>query len=311
MSVPAYIHVNHQSELINQLIFDASTVVLGKESELRLALCCVIAQGHLLIEDLPGMGKTTFVKILAASLGLKFGRIQFTNDILPGDITGSSIYRQETHTFDFQHGPIFAQLVLGDELNRASPRTQSACLEAMEEKQVTVDGQTHLLPQPFIFIATQNPEHSVGTFPLPDSQLDRFLMHMKIGLPSRNAEKQLLLTETDPSVRTANLRSSVTVADLISWQKDAHSVRLSNPVLEYLLDLATVARKTMCGYSPRANLALSRAAKAWAFIHGRDFVIPEDIKAVAVAVLSHRLSTPDSKNGVDLTQNLLQLVPVR
>lgn len=270
----------------------ASRIILDKPRELKLALACFLARGHLLIEDAPGMGKTTLVKVLGQLLGLEMKRIQFTSDLLPGDILGVSIYREVQHRFEFFPGPIFANLVLGDELNRATPKTQSACLQALEEGQVTVDGQTHALPEPFFFVGTQNPVDSIGTYPLPESQLDRFLMSISMGFPSREAERRLLM---EPPLR----RSAETITpiyDLPFWQSlrsYCADIYVRDIVVEYLLDLINTGRSLAAGLSTRTSLAMISAAKAWATLSGRDFVTPQDIQDIALPVLQHRLVPRD------------------
>lgn len=295
------------------VLSEASNVVLGAEAQLKLALCCLLARGHLLIEDLPGMGKTTVVKVIAQLLGLKFHRIQFTNDLLPADILGSTIFDQERKAFMFHPGPIFAQLVLGDELNRGSPKTQSACLQAMEEGNVSIDGVTHVLPQPFFFVGTQNPEQSIGTFPLPESQVDRFLMRLEMGFPDRDVERQLLASKSKRSL-TADLKPMLSVQHVLRMQQDVADVVASEPIIEYMLDLTERLRELAHGFSPRANLGLLSAAKAWAYLHGRDFLVPDDIQSVFVAVVSHRLAPKTANKYADgkaVALDTIQSVAVR
>lgn len=266
-------------------------IVLGKPQQLRLALTCLLARGHLLIEDVPGVGKTTLALALARVLGLQFQRIQFTSDLLPADVLGVSIFEQGNGSFRFHPGPVFAQLVLADEINRASPKTQSALLEAMEEGQVTVEGATRPLPQPFFVVATQNPGEQIGTFSLPESQLDRFLMRLSIGYPSAQAERELL----GERERRELLAATAPVLDperLLALQRDVQAVRTTSPLLDYILALVQASRRHPAlrqGLSPRAGLALRRAAQAWAMIEGRAGVIPEDVQAVFKAVVGHRL----------------------
>jgi MoxR-like ATPase len=265
--------------------------ILGKERQVRLALCCLLAKGHLLIEDLPGMGKTVLAHSLARVLGLQFKRIQFTSDLLPADIVGVSIYQSEQQAFHFLPGPVFAQLVLADEINRASPKTQSALLEAMEERQVTADGNSIKLPEPFFVIATQNPQHQVGTFPLPESQLDRFLMRISMGYPDRQAERRLL-SGRDPRDIVERMQPALDPARLLALQQRVEEIRASAPLLDYVQDLLTETRQSALfthGLSPRAGLGLLRCARAWALLEGRDMVIPEDVQTVAPYVLGHRL----------------------
>jgi MoxR-like ATPase len=289
-------------------------VVLGKEPQVRLALSCLLARGHLLIEDLPGMGKTTLSHALAKVLGLSFQRIQFTSDLLPGDILGTSVFNKDNGQFVFHPGPIFAELVLADEINRATPKSQSALLEAMEEGQVTIEGATRPLPDPFFVIATQNPSSSGGTFSLPESQLDRFLMRLSLGYPAKAAEKALLLGESRRGL-LPRLQAVLSHAELALIQAEIPKVRVSDALLEYLLRLVEATRSQpqfAWGLSPRGSLALLAAAKAWAFLAGRDYVIPEDIQAVLPAVVGHRLrevADPSGHGGGALVQGLLREVP--
>jgi MoxR-like ATPase len=276
---------------LNQVIATANRIILGKEKEVRLALTCLLAGGHLLIEDLPGMGKTTLAHTLARLLGLKFSRIQFTSDLLPADITGVSIYERETGQFRFLPGPVFAQLVLADEINRATPKTQSALLEAMEERQVTAEGETRPLPEPFFVIATQNPTHQIGTFPLPESQLDRFLLRIELGYPDRAAERALLAAGGQRE-QAAQLEAVVQPTDLPALQHAAASVHAAAPLIDYVQALVEASRRNPAfqhGLSPRAGLGLLAAARAWAWLDGRDMVIPDDVQAVLPGVACHRL----------------------
>jgi MoxR-like ATPase len=290
-------------------------VVFGKEPQVRLALSCLLARGHLLIEDLPGMGKTTLSQALARVLGLTYQRIQFTSDLLPGDILGTSVFDKDSGQFVFHPGPIFAELVLADEINRATPKSQSALLEAMEEGQVTIEGATRPLPDPFFVIATQNPSNSGGTFSLPESQLDRFLMRLSLGYPAKTAEKALLLGESRRAV-LPRLQPILSHAELALIQAEVPKVRASEALLDYLLRIVAATRtqaQFAWGLSPRASLALLAAAKAWAFLAGRDYVIPEDIQAVLPAVVGHRLreaADPSGHGGGALVQWLLREVPV-
>ena len=274
-------------------------IVLGKPQQTRLALACLLARGHLLLEDVPGVGKTTLALALARVLGLKFQRVQFTSDLLPADILGVSIYEQNTGGFRFHPGPIFSQVVLADEVNRASPKTQSALLEAMEERQVTIEGQTRKLEEPFFVIATQNPAHQIGTFPLPESQLDRFLMRISLGYPPHEAEKALL-TERERRDLLANVQPALQPQELLAMQAQAHEIKTTPPLVDYVLALVHYTRKhpaLRMGLSPRAGLSLRRAAQAWAMIEGRSGVIPEDIQAVFAAVVNHRLITASEREG--------------
>ncbi len=276
---------------INQLVDSANRVILGKDHKIRLALCCLLARGHLLIEDIPGVGKTTLAHTLSKLLGLHYQRIQFTSDILPADILGASVFDAKNLEFKFHPGPVFNQVVLADEINRATPKAQSALLEAMEEYQVTVEGKTYPLPQPFFVIATQNPSHQIGTFPLPESQLDRFLMRIELGYPDAAAERALLLGEN----RNQLIESLPLVLPPEVLQKIQHEVMqvfASDALLDYCQALIAFTRESPeypCGLSPRGGLALLRAAKAWAYMAGRDAVIPEDLQAVLGAVAGHRL----------------------
>lgn len=276
--------------LSNQILSQLNGVLLGKDEPVRLALCCLLSGGHLLIEDLPGTGKTTLSHALAATLGLDYHRVQFTSDMLPADLIGVSIFRQEQGHFDFQPGPLFSQVLLADEINRASPKTQSALLEAMAEGQVSVDGRTYELPKPFFVIATQNPVEQAGTYPLPESQLDRFTMRITLGFPPRDAEKRLLKGEALAHQTLAPLLDDKTLAQL---QAKVAAVSASDDLLDYLLALLKASRElpdVPRPLSPRAGKALLAAAKAWAFLAGRDYVLPEDIQAIFPAVAEHRLS---------------------
>jgi MoxR-like ATPase len=288
----------------------ASKIILDKDREITLALCCILARGHLLIEDIPGVGKTTLILTLAKLLNLQVSRIQFTNDLLPADILGSSIFDPDEKKFKFHAGPIFSQLVLADELNRATPKTQSACLQAMEEHRVSVDGLTHILPEPFVVVATQNPKQQVGTFPLPESQLDRFLLRIEIGYPNRAAERLLLLEESRHDL-IANLPAVFTPDDILALQKEVKKIHASDAVIAYLQDIVAATREgTASGLSPRAAIGFLNAAKAWAFIRGGEFVLPEDIQAVAVPIMAHRLHSP-TKNGARLAEEILSNVAVK
>ncbi|MFY1053849.1 AAA family ATPase [Ectopseudomonas khazarica] len=289
-------------------------VVLGKEAQVRLALTCLLARGHLLIEDLPGMGKTTLSHALARVLGLSFQRIQFTSDLLPGDILGTSVFDKDTGQFVFHQGPIFAELVLADEINRATPKSQSALLEAMEEGQVTIEGATRPLPEPFFVIATQNPVSSGGTFALPESQLDRFLMRLSLGYPAQAAERALLLGDARRDI-LPKLEPVLDHAELARLQAEVPKIRASGALIDYVLRLVEATRSQpqfAWGLSPRASLALLAAARAWALLAERDYVIPEDVQAVLPAVVGHRLrerADPAGHGGGSLVQWLLREVP--
>jgi len=292
---------------LNSLVAQAGDVILGKEHEIRLALACLIARGHLLIEDIPGVGKTTLAHVLARILGLSFQRVQFTSDLLPADILGVSVYDRRAGSFDFHPGPIFTQLVLADEVNRATPKTQSALLEAMEERQVSQDRVTRDLPDPFFVIATQNPSHSVGTFPLPDSQLDRFLMRIRLGYPNPKSERALLRGRDRRELVSA-LEPQLEVTELLEIQQLVMAVHMSDALLDYLQDVIAVTRNTPefgPGLSPRAGLALLRCSQAWAFMEDRRHVLPEDVQAVLPGVVNHRL-----REGASSAEELLRQVPV-
>jgi MoxR-like ATPase len=281
---------------INQLLDSANQIILGKRHQIRLALCCLLSRGHLLIEDMPGVGKTTLAHTLATLLGLNYQRIQFTSDILPADILGSSIFDTQNHAFKFHAGPIFNQMILADEINRSTPKAQSALLEAMEERQVTIEGKTYELPQPFFVIATQNPSHQIGTFPLPESQLDRFLMRLELGYPDPDAERALLTGQSRHSLIEL-LEVRLPPEQLLRMQQAVTQVYASPALLDYLQAIIACTRESPdyhCGLSPRAGLALLTAAKAWAFMNSRNAVIPEDIQAVLAAVAGHRLRSGHS-----------------
>ncbi|MCE9612030.1 MAG: AAA family ATPase [Chthoniobacter sp.] len=297
---------------IDALVSQISEVIVGKEDAVRLAVACVLARGHLLIEDVPGVGKTMLSQALAAALGLKFRRLQFTSDLLPADILGNSIYEREEQRFVFHPGPLFSQVVLIDEVNRATPKTQSALLEAMEENHVTADGITHPLPTPFFVVATQNPQHQIGTFPLPESQLDRFLMRIEIGVPDRAAERAMLLGADRREMLRA-LPAVMNDAALTELQTRARQVHVAAALLDYLQDLLEASRRRhRTGLSPRAGLALLHAAQAWALMQAREMVLPEDVQAVGAAVMGHRLGQvlDSAENGRALAQSLLREVAV-
>ena len=285
------------------------TILVGKTESVRLALCCALAGGHLLLEDVPGVGKTTLAYGLQAVLGLAFKRLQFTADLLPADVIGVSIFDPEARGFSFHKGPIFTQLLLADEINRATPKTQSALLEALAEGQVTVDGVPHRLPQPFFVVATQNPHHQVGTFPLPESQMDRFLMRLTLGYPDRAAEREIL-TGGDRQVMARQQAPLLAAADLVALRAQVRAVRCSEALLDYIQDLLATSRARPDwggGFSPRAGLALRDAARAHAVLEERGYVLPEDAQAVAVAVLAHRLPAGDPEREV---RRLLETVAV-
>ncbi len=292
------------------------SILLGKDREVRLAFCCLLARGHLLIEDIPGVGKTTLAHALAKVFGLDFHRVQFTSDLLPADVLGNSIFDPASRQFVFHPGPIFAQMVLADEVNRATPKAQSALLEAMEEGQTTIDGQTYPLPTPFFVIATQNPQRHIGTYPLPESQLDRFLMRIELGFPGRLAEKEML-SGRDRRELIRDLPPMIAVEQLVGWQDEVRLVHVAESVRDYVLDLLEKSRQLDglgTGLSPRAGLALQRCSQAWAFIAGREMVIPEDVQAVAPSVMAHRLGSSASgteHSGLALTEQIVRAVAVR
>jgi MoxR-like ATPase len=299
-------------QTLDDIVRHASQIVLGKEHEIRLALACLLARGHLLIEDLPGVGKTTLAHTLAQTLGLHYQRIQFTSDLLPADILGVSIYDKQQGGFHFQPGPIFAQLILADEVNRATPKAQSALLEAMEEQQVTIDGVTHALPEPFFVIATQNPTYQIGTFPLPESQLDRFLMRLSLGFPDAGAERDLLRGQ-DRRDLLKTLPACIGPEQLAALQQAAEQVHAADALLDYLQALLALSRQSpefANGLSPRAGLALLHGAKAWALLAGRNHVLPEDVQAVLPHVVAHRLRSADSGGDSQALVDLLQAVPI-
>lgn len=296
---------------INDLLDNANQIILGKEQQLRLALCCLLARGHLLIEDIPGVGKTTLAHTLAKLLGLDYQRIQFTSDLLPADIIGSSVFDPDGHGFTFHAGPLFRQMILADEINRATPKAQSALLEAMEEKQITVDGCTYELPRPFFVIATQNPSHQLGTFPLPESQLDRFLMRITLGYHCRAAERELL-TGKDRHTLIENQPTRLTPEQLQEMQKTVAAIHVSSALQDYLQAILAFSRESaeyQCGLPPRAGLSLLTSAKAWAFLEQRDAVLPEDIQTVLAAVAGHRLS-PGSTDSAAAVAPILEQVAI-
>lgn len=301
---------------IGNILKAVNSVVLGKEKVVRLAVSCILARGHLLLEDLPGVGKTTLSLALARTLGLGFGRIQFTSDLLPADIIGVSVLSPGDGALTFRPGPIFHQIVLADEINRSTPKTQSALLEAMAEGQVSVEGKTRPLPLPFFVMATQNPVEHYGTFPLPESQVDRFMMVINMGYPDRAAEKGLL-EKLDIRRRIEALEPLATPEEILDLQEIVEKVRVAPPILEYVLDLVAASRSTehlMIGISPRGSESWIKAAKAWAFIHGRDYCIPEDIQSVAQAVVAHRILPDAEYEKVDratIVQEMIRGVPAR
>jgi MoxR-like ATPase len=293
-------------------------IVVGKDEPLKLALACMLARGHLLIEDIPGVGKSTLAQALAATLGLRYSRIQFTSDLLPADVLGVSIFDERAQSFRFHAGPIFNSVVLADEINRAPPKTQSALLEAMEERQVSLDGQTRKLPDPFFVIATQNPVEQIGAYPLPESQLDRFLMAIELGYPDPTAERELLVSG-DRRIRIADTAAAADAATLADWQREAAEIHVAPALLDYVQALLAASRGNSVnggadtggrhGLSPRAGLMLLAAARAWAMIAGRPMVLPEDVQAVFPAVAGHRLAG-GTRAGAVQAQALMRAVPL-
>ena len=300
------------SHVVSQLQRSIARAIYGKEDVIQLALITLLAKGHLLIEDVPGVGKTTLAQALAKSFHCSFQRIQFTSDLLPSDVLGVSVYNPESRDFEFRHGPIFANVILADEINRTTPRTQSALLEAMNEAQVTVDGRTLPLPQPFLVIATQNPVEHHGTYPLPESQLDRFLMRVKMGYPSHETERQILRSRTteDP---VATLEPIADVSDVLAMQETVAHVKVDTSLHDYALEIVNRTRKSdqlALGVSPRGTLMLQRAAHARAFLDGRNFCLPDDFKQLAVSVFSHRV-VPSARHASfqkksETTENVLR-----
>lgn len=283
-------------DFIEKIVSEVGRVLLGKEDKIKLAVACLLSDGHLLIEDLPGMGKTTLAQALSRVLGLNYQRIQFTSDMLPADILGVSIFDAKNSQFSFHPGPIFTQVLLADEINRTTPKTQSALLEAMEERQVTCEGETRKLLQPFFVIATQNPQSQMGTYPLPESQLDRFLMRVSLGYPNGNAEKQLFLGG-DPRQLLDQLNVCLPPDQLLATKAEITKVKTSDSLIDYLQRLVHMTRTHAdfaYGLSPRGAMALLRGAKTWAFMHGRAYVVPEDIQALLPVVLTHRIAPMSS-----------------
>lgn len=295
--------------LIETAITATEQIILGKPQQIRMAICCLLAQGHVLIEDLPGVGKTTLSHTLAKVFGLDFQRIQFTSDLLPADILGVSIFDAQNQSFHFHPGPIFSSFVLADEINRATPKTQSALLEAMEEQQITIEGQTHALPKPFFVMGTQNPLEQSGTFALPESQLDRFMMRLSLGHPDAQAERELLAGQ-DRRLLLQQQQAAMSANQLMQLQQQVSSVKAADALLDYLQQLLQQTRNGeffLYGLSPRAGLAMLQAARAWALMHDRHYVEPEDIKQVFVPVASHRLLLNDDSNRTvpEILQDLL------
>lgn len=301
-------------KLIERAVAEVGTVLLGKDTQVRMAICCLLAKGHLLIEDLPGMGKTTLSNALARVLGLDYKRVQFTSDLLPADILGVSIFNRDSADFEFIPGPIFTQVLLADEINRTTPKSQSALLEAMEEGQVTIEGETRELPAPFFVIATQNPSTQSGTYPLPESQLDRFLMRLSLGYPDRAAERKLLIGD-DTKKRLLTLQNIISKHDLIAIQKAVEDIHCSDSLLDYvqrIIELTRTSADYAFGLSPRGALALLNCAKTWALMAGRGHVVPEDVQMVLPSVVEHRLCTSLDYRSENkgLSQRLLEQVDV-
>jgi MoxR-like ATPase len=290
-------------------------IILGKETEVALALSCLLGRGHLLIEDLPGLGKTTLAQSLARVLGLRFNRIQFTSDLLPADIVGVSVFRQQSGEFEFQPGPIFAELILADEVNRATPKAQSALLEAMEEHQVSVDGSTRSLPDPFFVVATQNPADQIGTFPLPESQLDRFLMRIELGYPNESSERELIVGE-DRRKLLEDCEPVASPATLLALQDAVSGTRMNDPLVDYIQALVRFSRESPdieVGLSPRGAQALAVAARAHAFVERHSGVFPDDVQAVFEAVVAHRLKPAGNtsfRSARDIARHVLEAVAI-
>ncbi|HKB55716.1 MAG TPA: MoxR family ATPase [Ramlibacter sp.] len=299
---------------VQTLLDQLNTVIVGKPAQIRDCVACLLAGGHLLIEDVPGVGKTTLAHALARSFGLQFSRVQFTADLMPSDLLGVSIYERAKEAFVFHPGPVFAQVLLADEINRASPKTQSALLEAMEEKQVTAEGETRPLPSPFFVIATQNPHDQLGTFALPESQLDRFLMRISLGYPDRVAERELF-NGADRRVMLEQMRSLVTPADLQALQQQVLEIHAADPLINYVQDLVAVTRSGrwfVQGLSPRAGIAVMRAAKAQALLAGRGYVAPDDVQAILPQTIAHRLQPVSSagRGPLEQVRAMLEAVPL-
>lgn len=297
-------------EQIKETLSELNQVVLGKEQQIYLALTCILANGHLLVEDLPGMGKTTLAHAISNVLGLDYKRVQFTSDLLPADLIGASVFDPKSASFSFHKGPVFSSVFLADELNRATPKSQSALLEAMEEGQVSVDGHTYPLPQPFFVIATQNPQSQSGTFPLPESQLDRFMLRISLGYPDQNIERQLLNGNNGRSA-LKTMKKILSKDSLDEIQKQVNEVSTSNTLLDYVQRLIAQTREDdLCqlGLSPRGAIALVKASKCWALIQGRSHVLPEDVQAVFVAVVGHRIVGKKETQGDQLARHILQVV---
>lgn len=299
---------------LHAVVSQVEHYILGKPHQIRLVLACLLARGHVLIEDLPGVGKTTLAQVLARTLGLQFQRIQFTSDMLPGDILGVSVFQRDSGKFEFHPGPLFTQMLLADEVNRTTPKTQSALLEAMEEQQVTSEGVTRTLPTPFFVIATQNPASQIGTYPLPESQLDRFLMRIRLGYPDSQAERQLL-SGVERRELLAAIKPQISLGELQDLQQQVKEVTVAPPLLDYVQAILRHSRESgryVHGLSPRAGIALLAAARAWALLDGRNAVVPEDIQTVLMGVASHRLQATHEHSGNPdrLVMELIRAVPI-
>ncbi len=303
------------NETLNRLFSEMDHIILGKNHQLKLVLVALLSEGHILIEDIPGVGKTTLVKLMAQALGLRTRRIQFTNDLLPSDILGTSIFDSSSKTFRFHPGPIFSEIVIADELNRATPKTQSACLQAMEERKVSIDGVTHELPKPFFLVATQNPREQIGTYSLPESQLDRFLMRIEIGFPDRKSENELLKGESRADLLD-RLEPILNTTQLLDLQQQAKKIHVSDNLVRYVQDILDYSRSQSdrhYGLSPRAGLAIIAASRSWAFLDGRHMVLPEDVQAIGPSVIGHRLNRSEDSNfksGLEFAREIFEKVSV-
>jgi MoxR-like ATPase len=301
--------MNQIVELKNKVLENVGKVIIGKDKEIELLLIAFLSEGHILLEDLPGMGKTMMVRSFSKTLDLPFKRIQFTPDLLPGDITGVSFYNQKTRDFEFREGPLFSNIVLADEINRATPRTQAALLEAMEERQITVDGETRKLKKPFMVLATQNPIESYGTFPLPEAQMDRFLMRIKLGYPSKAEEKIILLNTLGEVLE--NLKTVSDMESIFTMMEIIKKVSISDEVMDYLLDIVRSTRDSdeiSLGVSPRGSIALYRASQVKAALEGRDYIIPEDIQDMAIHTLNHRILLEDASSVEDCISRIRMIM---